>query len=211
MKKLIIVVGICLLAQVFPTKGKAQAAELAQLALNVEKLAQFKQILSDLKAGYQILSGGYNTIKNISEGNFKLHEVFLDGLMEVSPAVKNYVRVADIVNFQIRIVKEYKNAFKHFKAGGWFAPKELDYIGSVYAQLVKLSVKNLDDLLTVLTPGSLRMNDEERLAAIDSLYKDMQDKLLFLRSFNNTTSILALQRAKESQDTQRLQRYYDMK
>jgi hypothetical protein len=41
------------------TPVKAQATELAQLALNIEKLAQFKQILADLKKGYEILSGGY--------------------------------------------------------------------------------------------------------------------------------------------------------
>ena len=51
-----------------------QAQELEELALDIEKLAQFKQILSDMKKGYTILSGGYNTIKNLSQGNFNLHK-----------------------------------------------------------------------------------------------------------------------------------------
>jgi hypothetical protein len=211
MKKILIVVCVAMFSTSFPVKAKAQVTELMQLALNIEKLAQFKQILSDLKKGYEIISGGYKTIKNISEGNFKLHQVFLDGLMEVSPAVKNYHRIADIINYQVLIVKEYKSAFSRFKSGRHFSEGEIEYISGVYANLFSLSVKNLEDLLTVVTAKKLRMSDDERLAAIDKIYADMQDKLLFLRSFNNNTSILSLQRERESRDINRVQQYYDVK
>jgi DNA repair ATPase RecN len=211
MKKILIVICISSIVAGIPVKSTAQATELAQLALNIEKLAQFRQILSDLKKGYEILSGGYQTIKNISEGNFKLHQVFLDGLMEVNPAVKNYKRVADIINYQLKLVKEYKSAYNRFKNSGWFNPGELDYMGKVYSNLFDLSVKNLDDLFTVITASKLRMSDDERLAAIDKIYLDMQDKLLFLRAFNNNTSVLSLQRAKEQYETDALQQLYHVK
>src|SRR5690606_16647559 len=116
-------------------KAKAQAQEIAQLVLNIEKLAQLKQILSDLEKGYRILSGGYNTIKNLSEGNFSLHKVFLDGLMEVSPAVRKYYKVAEIVDYQVRLVKEYKAAQNKFLRSGLYTAEELDYIAKVYANL----------------------------------------------------------------------------
>ncbi len=74
--------------------------------LNIEKLNQLRKILKELKAGYEILFKGYSTIKDLSEGNFKLHEAFLDGLLQVSPAVKNYARVKDIVQAQLAIIKE---------------------------------------------------------------------------------------------------------
>lgn len=209
MKKIWIVwLLIAVVAVVNTTPAKGQAKEIAQLALNIEKLAQFKQILSDLKKGYEILSGGYNTIKNISEGNFKLHKVFLDGLLEVNPAIKKYRRVADIVDYQVRIVKEYKTAFNRFKENDWFNESEINYISKVYTNLFNLSLKNLDDLFTVITVSDLRMSDDERLAAIDKIYLDMQDKLQFLRSFNSSTSVLALQRAKEKQDVDRVKSLY---
>ncbi|MFT3749145.1 MAG: TerB family tellurite resistance protein [Agriterribacter sp.] len=211
MKRLLIALCVAILFMSLPVKAGAQVTELMQLALNIEKLAQFKQILSDLKKGYEIISGGYKTIKNISEGNFKLHQVFLDGLMEVSPAVKNYRRVGDIINYQLSIVKEYKSSFNRFKTNGWFTADELDYISSVYGNLINLSLKNLDDLLVIITSSKLRMSDDERLAAIDKLYTDMQDKLLFLRSFNSNTSLLSLQRQRESRDINRVQQYYDLK
>ena len=156
-------------------RASAQADEIAQLILNIEKLAQFKQILSDMKKGYEILSGGYNTIKNISEGNFSLHKAFLDGLMEVSPAVRNYRRVADITNYQIILVKEYRKAYDRFRQDNNFNADELAYLGRVYDNLFKESLRNLDELLTVITAGKARMSDDERLQAIDRIIADLQD------------------------------------
>lgn len=207
-----ILAGLVLIIFCFSSvRAKAQVQELAQLALDIEKLAQFKQILSDLKKGYEILSGGYNTIKNISEGNFNLHKVFLDGLLKVSPAVKNYKRVVDIVNYQVLLVKEYKAAYQNFKSAGMFNPDEIDYMGRVYSRLFDASLKNLDDLLTVITASKLRMNDEERLSAIDKIFLDMEDKLTFLRYFNNSTAVLSLQRAREQKEVDNMKRYEGMK
>ena len=80
MKKTGILIGLVICGLFCSFRASAQSAEIQQLLLNVEKLTQFKQILSDMKKGYQILEGGYNTIKDISEGNFSLHKAFLDGL-----------------------------------------------------------------------------------------------------------------------------------
>lgn len=210
MKKLIIMISLSFLGILPAFRASAQADEIAQLILNIEKLAQFKQILSDMKKGYEILSGGYNTIKNISEGNFSLHKAFLDGLMEVSPAVRNYRRVADITNYQIILVKEYRKAYERFRQDNNFNADELAYLGRVYDNLFKESLRNLDELLTVITAGKARMSDDERLQAIDRIYADMQDKLTFLRHFNNNTTILAVQRAKERNDAQTIRKIYGL-
>ena len=208
MKKLEIIFSVVFCSLLPAHKVSAQADEIQQLLLNVEKLAQFKQILSDMKKGYQILEGGYNTIKNISEGNFNLHKAFLDGLMEVSPTVRNYHRVVDIINYQVVLVKEYRNAYDRFKRDNNFNADELSYLGHVYDNLFKESLRNLDELLTVITAGKTRMSDDERLQTIDRIYADMQEKLIFLRHFNNNTTILAVQRAKERNDAQTIQKIY---
>lgn len=207
MKKIIII----LFLSVSTVKTSAQAEELQQLALNIEKLAQFKQILSDLKKAYEILYGGYTTIKNISEGNFSLHQTFLDGLLKVSPAVQKYKKVADIISLQLQLIKEYKAAFTRFKNNNWFRPEEIDYIARVYSNLFKKSLQHLDDLATVLTANQLRMSDDERLNRIDQIFSGMQDKMVFLRHFNSNTSILGIQRSKEKSDVDIMQKLYDVK
>lgn len=203
-------IGVLFCFLVFFQKAPAQSHEIAQLLLNIEKLAQFKQILSDMKKGYRILNGGYNTIKDLSEGNFTLHQTFLDGLLQVSPTVRNYKRVGDIIRYQGLLLKEYKAAYARFSRSGNFTPSELAYLKRVYGRLIKQSLQNLDELTTVLTSGELRMSDDERLKAIDRIYTDMEDKLELLRFFNGKTTVLAIQRTKEQKDSRTMELIYGL-
>lgn len=187
---------------------RAQSSEAQQLLLNAEKLTQLKSMLSDMKKGYTILSGGYNAIRDISKGNFSMHEIFLDGLMAVNPEIRKYHRVGDIISYQSMIVSEYKNAFNRFKREGNFSPEEINYLGKVYKQLFEQSVQNLDELATVITARKLRMSDDERLAAIDRIFADTEDKLQFLRSFNRGTSLLAIQRQREKANINSTKKLY---
>jgi len=201
--------AFCLCA--FVNNVSAQSYEAERLLLDVEKLTQMKSILSNMKEGYDIITQGYEAVKSISEGNFNLHQLFLDGLLKVSPVVSNYKKVAAIIASQIELTKEYKTAFKRFKQDNNFSAEEITYLGKVYNQLLNSSLQNIDDLTRIISDGILRMSDDERLERIDALYKDMQDKLSFLRQFNNHASILALQRAKEASNVNALQHIYNLK
>ena len=183
----------------------AQTQEVQQLLLNVEKLSQFKNILRDMKAGYEIISTGYNAVRDIAKGNFSLHETFLDGLLAVSPEVRKYHKIAGIVSAQGRILSEYKAAFASFRSSDQFTAREIDYLGSVYGNLNKQSLANLEALLMVITSRELRMSDEERLSAIDAIYADMQEKLLFLRHFNGQAVGILRQRKLEQREVGALQ------
>jgi len=195
----------------FAGGAKAQSAELQQLLLDIQKLSQFKSILSDMYKGYQVLSNGYETIKNISQGNFNLHQVFLDGLLLVSPAVANYKRIPDIIHGQLSIVKEYKSAYSMYKQDKHFLPDEIIYLGQVYSNLFNQSVNDLNELIMVITANQTRMSDAERMSSIDRIYAGMEDKLTFLRYFNNHTTMLALQRAKDNNDINTIQNIYGVK
>ena len=208
MKKLL-VICIAPLVMLVPNAANAQAQEMKQLALNIEKLAQFRQILKDMKKGYEILSGGYNTIKDLSQGNFNLHKSFLDALLQVSPVVRDYRRVADIVDYQVVLVKEYRSAYERFRNNGNFNAQEIAFIDRVYENLMDQSLRNLEELTDVVTSNKLRMSDDERLKAIDRIFADMQDKLLFLRSFNNSATVLSLQREKEANDVRSMRRIHN--
>lgn len=209
MKKRNIFFWLFLLGSICPVK--AQTAEVTQLILNIQKLNQLRKILKELKEGYEILFKGYNTIKNLSEGNFKLHEAFLNGLLQVSPAVKNYARVKDIIQAQLAIVNELGQAHQRLKASGQFSQDELAYIGKVYDKLAASSLKNLDALTTILTAKKLRASDDQRLGAIDTLHEEITDQLSFLRHFNGSASVLAAQRENELSDALMLKELYELK
>ena len=188
-----------------------QSQEAKQLLLNVEKLAQLKLMLSHMKTGYQILENGYTSIKNISQGNFNLHRDFLDGLLQVSPAVKKYSKVADIIRVQLKLVKEAKDALAEFRGSRQFTVAEIEYLGNVYANLLKESLKMLDELAMVVTAGKLRMSDDERLQAIDRIHDEVLEQYTFLNEFNNGTAILSLQREKEQMDIDLMRKIHGLK
>ncbi len=204
MKKLLIMLSFCSLSQA----SFSQDQEVQQLLLNWEKLTQFKKILQNMYDGWKVINKGYTTIKDISSGNFSLHKNFLDALMEVSPAVKKYKRITDIINYQVLIVKRYKAAFNQFKADNVFTTKEVEYIGKVYSNLFNESMKNLDELYMVITAGQLRMTDDERLQAIDRIHARIEDQFSFLENFNSSASYLALQRKSEQTEINMSKKIY---
>jgi hypothetical protein len=192
----ILLIGFC--------TARAQSDELIQLGLNIEKLNQFRQILTDMRRGYAIVSQGYSTVRNLTQGNFRLHEVFLDGLMAVSPAVARYRRIADIIRMQQDIIEEYRSALRRFRRRGIFSAREIGAIERVYSGLFDGSVKNLEELLLVVTANKLRMSDAERLDAIDRIFGSMKEKQVFLRQYNTTTGSLARQRELQLEEIQRM-------
>jgi hypothetical protein len=208
MKKygLLIGVGILLGSDVIQAQTIPQLAE--QIVLDTEKLASLKSILQDMYKAYTIINAGYTDIKNISEGTFNLHKAFLDALMAVSPAVQNYGRVVDIINAEYSIVAEYKAAYSQFSADRHFTIQELDYMNTVYTNLFNRSLSCLNELAMVITANQLRMSDAERLRAIDRVYADITGQLSLLRTFNNNTSIQAIQRAREANDVGTLKSIY---
>ena len=191
-------------------KSFGQSDEIQQLLLNWEKLQQFEEILNNMYVGYKILDKGYTTIKNISEGNYSIHQLFLDGLMAVNPSVRNYKRIPYIIDYQKLLVKEYKNAYGRFKQDKNFSPQEIEYMVNVYNFLFQASLRNIDDLVMIITATKLRMSDDERMKAIDRIFYDMQSKVIFLRGFNNSTQLLAIQRARAANNVRTLNHIYGL-
>jgi hypothetical protein len=214
MKKLLIKSGFCCLlllgTSAINTKGFAQAQELEQLALDIQKLAQLKKTLQNMIKGIEVLMAGYNKVKQVTSGNYSLHEAFLDGLLQVSPEVRKYKRVADIIRDEGYIIAEYKSAYNRFKNNPVFTIDELQYMAGVYSSLIKQTASNINELTMVITSGQLRMSDDERLSAIDRIYDDTRKKLSFLRSFNQQAKQLAAVRTRTLQNTNELNKNYGL-
>ena len=188
----------------------AQTQEAQQLILNYEKLMQLREILENMKKGYAILTKGYNTIKDIAEGNFNLHDVFLNGLYAVSPAVRNYKKIPLIIQYQKALVKEQQRAYAKFKNDPNLTVDEIKYLENMYSYIIKQSLRNLDELIMITTASKLRMSDEDRLHGIDRIYQDIERKIIFVKEFNKQIRLLTLNRAKESHDVTTLQKLHDV-
>ncbi|WP_313258245.1 TerB family tellurite resistance protein [Sphingobacterium sp.] len=202
--KPIIFALLMILVQALP--ARSQSAEVVQLLLNVEKLAQFKTIFKQMKQGYNILQGGYRTVKDLSAGNFNLHKTFLDALLRVSPTVRRYHKVADIIQMQLNILETCRTFNRQLNKKNLFQDGELSYLVKIYQGLLDRSLNNLEELVMVLSDRALSMNDSERLHAIDGIHDEMQEMTIFLRKFSNDSKLLLLQRKKEVNDVRSIRK-----
>lgn len=195
-------IGLALVFSCALVKGSAQSYEAKVLLLDVTKLTELKNILKDMKTGYQVLSKGYATVRDISEGSFKLHEVFLDGLWLVSPTVRHYWKIPEVIAMEVALVKTCHGTLAQFNRRGNLSAADIRYLREVYDGLIERSLRNVDDLTSLITDHAMRMSDAERLSGIDRIYEDLREKLSFLKDFNTRVTLLDLQK-KEARDDAR--------
>ncbi|RPE13181.1 TerB family tellurite resistance protein [Chitinophaga lutea] len=190
------------------SSARAQSTELQQLALNIEKLAQLRSILNNMYRGYQIISRGYTTVKDISEGNFSMHRLFLDGLLAVSPTVRRYHKIAAIITMQQQIWQTYSRDRQRLRTLSVFSAGDIDYCMGVYSTLLDQSLRHLEDLLMVTTAGKLRMSDAERIAAIDRVFTATRRNLDATRQFSDHFKLAAAQRQAKQDQYLQLKKHY---
>lgn len=185
-----------------------QRTEISQLLLNVEKLAQMKKILYQMKQGYSILSKGYGMVTDLSRGNFYLHRAFLQGLMKASPTISKYHKVDRIAILQIQLVRQSRQAVLRYRKSGRFTLDELDYLSKVRQKVLEGSLAYLQELTSLLVDGEVQMNDGERLSAIDRIHAQMEDATAFLRGFLHETDVLMVRRGQERKESERIGRLF---
>jgi len=163
----------------------------------LQQIAALQIYIGYVQKGYQIAKEGLTTIGGFTRGEFNLHADYFNSLKVANPEIKHYTKVAEIIGLQVKIVQNYNSTYRKLKSIDVFSNNELNYIRSTFSNLLDDCEKTLDELITVTTDGKLEMKDDERIARIDKLYLDMQDKFTFCNSFSNDAKSLAVSRIKE--------------
>jgi hypothetical protein len=160
-----------------------------------------------LKKGYEIVNGGLQTISDFSNGEFSLHNAFISGLKKVSPAIRNDVRVIEIIEMQLAIGK----AFGGLKANPNLSISNQLYIRNVRENLWEESLKDLEELLMVITAGKVEMSDDERIERLNKVYFSMQDKSAFTQNFVSEISLFTRQKEMEKRSIEQSRNSYGIK
>jgi hypothetical protein len=177
----------------------------------IQQIAALQVYIGYAQKGYSIAKEGLNTIGELKRGEFNLHTGYFNSLKSVTPKIKQYAKVADIVAMQVTIIQGYSKTRRQVRKSGVFNGEELDYIMRVLGRLLDDCENTLNELIAVTTDGNLEMKDDERLERIDILYHDMTDKYTFSRSFNKETMVLAASRIKGNNDVQTSRALYGIK
>lgn len=205
MKKIVLALLVCvsaagnLKAQTFAEWFQQKKTQKKYL---VQQIAALQVYIGYAKKGYKIAKEGLNTIGGFTRGEFNLHTDYFNSLKSVNPEVRRYVKVAEIIALQVKIIQNYNRTYRQLNSSDAFSGDELAYIGRVYSRLLDDCDKTLDELITITTDGKLEMKDDERIERIDKLYLDMQDKFTFSQSFSNDAKSLAASRLKDKSDVQ---------
>lgn len=163
----------------------------------LQQIVALQTYLGYVKKGYNIAHKGISTVQNIKNGEWNLHKDFFGSLSVVNPAIKKYAKVADIIAMQVRMVKQVRSLIQESKHRALLNPEEIDYVVKICEHLLSECLKNMEELIIIITSGELEMKDDERIKRIETIYATMQDKSVFLLSFGNSITMLAKQRIHE--------------
>lgn len=155
----------------------------------LQQIAALEVYLGYAKKGYEIAGTGWRTVKDLAGGELSLHSAFFSSLSSVSPAVKNYARLPEIVSAQLEVLDCFRQLLDRMREVD-SSSSPVSYVEAVRAEVLLDCAKDLETLLLLITPDRLQMGDEGRLSRMEEIYISMQDKLVFTRSFSAQVSIL---------------------
>ena len=138
----------------------------------------------------------------------KLYDDYFQELWQVKTALSYYYRVKDIIQRQVQIVNEYKQAWALFQKDKDFTQEELDAMFTVYTGMMDESLKSLDQLFLVINAFATQMSDAKRLEIINGVADKMAETYSDLKEFNDQNKMIAVQRASERGEIDYVRKLY---
>lgn len=170
----------------------------------IQQIAAMKLYAGYLKKGYGIANKGINSIKDISKGEFDLHQSFFTSLKMVNHAIAGNSKIAQVIAWQMTISKDLLALNSRTE----LPPSYKSYIRQVRLKVMKECEQDMEELLLVITQGKLEMKDDERIKRLDKVYESMKDKYQFTQSFSNQVKTLSLQKEQEERNNEASKNLY---
>ncbi len=149
------------------------------------------------------ISGWVQKQKNLYGDYF--HE-----LWQVKDIIEYYHRIKEITETQVKIVSTYESAFNLFKQDNHFTSDEIQYMGEIYSGIIEASLKNLDQIASVVNSFSTQMSDQNRLAIINEAAEAIAENYTDLKAFNSQNMMLTLQRSKDLNEVAVVKQLYGL-
>lgn len=201
MKKLLTIVLIIMTLSVHAQNWQEWTQQKkTQIKYLVSQIVAYQVYATYVERGYAIAKNGLTAIQNIKKRDFSLHDEYFTSLKNVNPKIKLYWKVADIISIQIKIIKGYHKERNALRQNGQLTPDEISYCNRVFINLLNGCTNIIDQLILLITDGSLQMKDNERIKRIDALHAEMKDKYVFGQHFTSDANELAIQRFIDAND-----------
>lgn len=204
-----------------PTGANAQGAVVEVIKAGVKKVIKAMDLRMQrlqnqtiwLQNAQKVLENQLSKLKleeiaDWTEKQKELYRKYYDELWEVKSAITYFKRLKELTAQQVDIVQEYKWAWGLFSKDSNFSATELLAMEKMYGGILERSVKNVDQLLLVVTSFKTQMSDGDRLVLIAAAASEMESILADLKKFNRDNSLLSIQRAKSLEEVTKLKQLY---
>jgi hypothetical protein len=224
MKKLIIILGIMSIAIGLPVKETQAQIDVASIIKEgVKKVIKAIDLKMQRLQNKTIwLQNAQKSVEN-TMSKIKLDEIttwvekqktlyqdYFNELRKVKTVISYYYRIREVTSKQLQLVAAYKNALALFKQDKHFTSNEINYMITVYSGILDESVKNLDQILLVITSFSTQMDDAKRLQIIDASADAIEQNYTDLLQFNQQNISLSLHRSKDLSEINQVRLLYGL-
>ncbi len=153
----------------------------------LEQLVALKVYAGYAASGYQTVHSGLGMIRQLTGGEFSIHDLFIRSLNRPGAAVHDNALIGRILSLQLRI-REKLNGLS--LAG--LSEEQRQYVRSVRESVLEDCEKDLAGLALLMENGGLEMDDSERLQRLDRIFASLEDKWQFTVSFASGIRIMLL-------------------
>jgi hypothetical protein len=158
----------------------------------LQQIIALKTYGNYLRKGYDIAHDGLGFIQQFKNGELILHQDYYESLGNVNPVLAKNHKVKEIADSH----HEISLHFSRIKNDN-LSSQEWLYIKNVMSIVLRESKRSLSDLKIIVTSGNLQANDNQRLRMINKLYKEMEERLNFCKSFISDVKMLQNLRKQE--------------
>ncbi|RZK43429.1 MAG: conjugal transfer protein TraI [Pedobacter sp.] len=204
-----------------PVGANAQVAVLEVIKAGVKKVIKAMDLKVQrlqnetiwLQNAQKVLENQLSKLKleEISDWTGKqkeLYSQYYEELWKVKSAISYYKRLKDLTLRQVDIVGEYKWAWGLLSKDPHFSSGELSAMEAVYTGILEESLKNVDQLLVVVSSFKTQMGDADRLALVVNAAEAMERNYQALKKYNRENCILSIQRASSLEEVAKLKELY---
>lgn len=181
-----------------------------QIRYLAKQIAELKIYLGYVKRGYNIVSGGLKTIKNIKNGEFQLHDLYYKSLGLVNPRIRNAPKAKGIINHQLYILKAAEAMNKLLESDHTLPASLKTYAGESVSRLLEDVEKVRKSQVELMTDNEMKLTDDERLKRLDLLFDYSKSQFVFAQKFSSEVITLIQSIRQEQRDEQILKKLHGL-
>lgn len=208
---LLILIGcfpVTIQAQTFDELFKQKKTQIQYL---ITQIAELQIYLQNVKKGYEVVRSGMNTVKNIRNGEFTLHDLYYTSMGLVNPLIRQSpgaLQIARHLQYTLKAAMGLQNLLNNEIA---FNEDSRKYIRECIYRLLEDAEKVRLELLDLTTDNSFELSDDQRLNRLAVLNQRSLSQVKFIKSL--TAQIVALIRSIEQEqlDSQTIRSLHEIR